>query len=153
MKESLSAGRRILPVAVILTLAFIFVQSVLPQSTSAAESGWLTEKVLNPVLRFFGMNPLSHHTVRKIAHVAEFTIFSALLTLWSRGNVKRSAAAGFAAAFLDESVQLLSGRGASIEDVWIDLIGVAIGTLTGFLIHRIASGRHSRPDRVRKDKE
>ena len=43
---------------------------------------------------------------------------------------------GFAAAFLDESIQLFSDRGAEIRDVWIDLIGVASGVLIGFLIWR-----------------
>ena len=135
VKDGRLSGKRIaLLIATGLTLVFIFGQSMLPQSVSAEESGWLTENVLNPVLDLLGIGPLTHHMVRKIAHVAEFTILSVLLTLCFRGQIVKSAGAGFAAAFLDESIQLLSGRGASITDVWIDLIGVAIGSVLGLLI-------------------
>lgn len=44
---------------------------------------------------------------------------------------------GFIAAFIDESIQLLSGRGAMIQDVWIDLTGVAAGFLLCRLILKI----------------
>lgn len=36
---------------------------------------------------------------------------------------------GHSVAFIDESIQLLSGRRAMIQDVWIDLTGVAAGFL------------------------
>ena len=135
VKDGRLSGKRIaLLIATGLTLVFIFGQSMLPQSVSAEESGWLTENVLNPVLDLLGIGPLTHHMVRKIAHVTEFAILSMLLTLCFRGQIVKSAGVGFAAAFLDESIQLLSGRGASITDVWIDLIGVAIGSVLGLLI-------------------
>lgn len=145
VKDGRLSGKRIaLLIATGLTLVFIFGQSMLPQSVSAEESGWLTENVLNPVLDLLGIGPLTHHMVRKIAHVTEFAILSMLLTLCFRGQIVKSAGAGFAAAFLDESIQLLSGRGASITDVWIDLIGVAIGSVLGFLIVqlRLSHSKH-----------
>lgn len=135
VKDGRLSGKRIaLLIATGLMLVFIFGQSLLPQSVSAEESGWLTENVLNPVLDLLGIGPLTHHMVRKIAHITEFAILSMLLTLCFRGQIVKSAGVGFAAAFLDESIQLLSGRGASITDVWIDLIGVAIGSVLGLLI-------------------
>jgi VanZ family protein len=131
-----SAKRIVLLTITLLMLAFIFLQSVLPTAVSADESGWLTERVLNPLLKWVGLEPLSQHVVRKAAHILEFAVFSALLTLCFLGNPVKSFGAGFAAAFLDESIQLLSGRGASLTDVWIDLIGVTLGTLLGVLIRK-----------------
>ena len=40
---------------------------------------------------------------------------------------------GLTAAFIDETIQIFSGRGAAIADVWIDLAGFT----TGFLITRL----------------
>lgn len=142
------SGRRIaLLIVTILAMAFVFLQSVLPTAVSAGESGWLTERVLNPLLKLVGCRPLSHHAVRKLAHIFEFTALSLLLTLCFRGNPVKSFGAGFAAAFLDESIQLLSGRGALLTDVWIDLIGVTFGMLLGVLIwraHAVLQSRNTR---------
>lgn len=138
-------GKRIaLLIATGLMLLFIFVQSLLPQSVSAEESGWFTDKVIDPLLGLLGLPPASHHTIRKLAHVAEFAILSLLLALCFHGKIGRSAGAGFAAAFADESIQLLSGRGASVADIWIDLIGIAIGSFVGYLIVRTMRRRTER---------
>lgn len=130
----LSTKRIILLIATALVLLFIFVQSLLPQSISAEESGWFREKILNPIASFFGIEPLSHAAVRKLAHVFEYTVLAALLVLTLRNQIVKSFGLGFTAAFLDESLQALTGRGSQLTDVWIDLCGVALGTLIGFLI-------------------
>lgn len=41
---------------------------------------------------------------------------------------------GFIAAFLDESIQILSGRGPSVKDMWIDIAGYASFTAICFII-------------------
>ncbi len=130
----ISGKRAIVLIVTALMFAFIFVQSLLPQGVSANESAWLTDRILNPLLKTFGIGPISHRTVRKIAHVLEFAVLSFMLTICFRGRIVNSIGIGFSAAFLDESLQLLSGRGASIADVWIDLIGVAAGSAFGFLL-------------------
>ncbi|MBQ1820396.1 MAG: VanZ family protein [Clostridia bacterium] len=134
----ISKRRKVLLAGTTLVLVFIFVQSILPQSVSADESGWVTEKILGPIFRQFGSQPPSQHAVRKAAHVLEFAVLSALLLLCFRGNVLNCVGAGFSSAFLDESLQMLSGRGAEIGDVWIDLIGIVAGTLLGLLIRKAA---------------
>lgn len=131
-----SRKRIILLIATGLVLIFIFAQSLLPQNVSAEESGWITEKIINPFLNLFGLRSMMHGTVRKLVHIAEFAILSVLLVFCFRGKPIKGAGAGFTAAFLDESIQLLSDRGALISDVWIDLIGVALGSLLGFLVYR-----------------
>ena len=143
--KRLSGKRIVLLIVTALAFAFIFGQSLLPQSISAEESGWFSDNVLNPLLHLLGFKLLSQNVIRKLAHITEFAILSVLLMLCFRGQFVKSAGIGFTAAFLDESVQLLSGRGAQITDVWIDLIGVAIGSLLGLLIVRVQHCRRERP--------
>lgn len=144
----MSKRRVLLLIATGLALIFIFVQSLLPQSVSAEESGWFTEKILNPIASFFGFGPLSHTAVRKLAHVFEYTVLAALLLLTMRGQLVKSIGLGFTFAFLDESLQSLTGRGAVLSDVWIDLCGVALGTLLDFLLWELLHRRH--PDVQKK---
>ncbi len=128
--------RTILAVIAILVLLFIWGQSLLSVSDSATESGWLRDKLVNPMLRLIGLGPISNRTVRKLAHVAEFFMLSLFTTLFMRGRAAHAFLICFAVAFLDETIQLLSRRGASVRDVWIDLIGTAIGTALGWAITR-----------------
>lgn len=46
---------------------------------------------------------------------------------------------GFTLAFLDESLQVITGRGALVTDIWIDLIGVVLGMGIGQVISMIFS--------------
>lgn len=136
-------GKRItLLIVTGLLLAFIFVQSMLPRGVSAEESEWLADKGFNPLLQKLGLKPITQCAIRKTAHVAEFAMLSALLVLCFRGRISKSAGFSFAAAFLDESIQLVSGREALVSDIWIDLIGIAAGSLVGFLIYRTILRRH-----------
>ena len=140
-----SIGRIVLLIVTGAVAALIFLQSLLPQSVSAQESGWFTEHIVNPLLRLFGAESQGDSVVRKIAHITEFAVLSALLVFCFRGQITKSAGLGFTMAFLDESIQLLSDRGALISDVWIDLIGIAAGTLFGYLIFRAAVHRSKTP--------
>ena len=126
-------------------LLFIWGQSLLPRELSAEESGWFTTHIINPLLGLFGLS-VKGALVRKLAHVTEYTILSILLTVLFRGNVKRVLPLGFAAAFLDESIQILSKRGAMIQDVWIDLLGVLIGYILTAVPMRLRRNRNSKQD-------
>lgn len=126
--------RKIVFILAILVLLFIWGQSLLPQAVSARESGWITLNIVRPLLSLFGINTISGNLVRKLAHVTEFFVLSTLVTLLFRGKILKSLFKCFIIAFLDESIQLFSGRGSQIRDVWIDLIGVGIGFTAGFLI-------------------
>lgn len=118
----------------LICVGFIFIHSMIPESKSAHESLWFTEQVLNPFLNRFGIIA-DKDIVRKIAHAVEFCVLALILSLWWKKPV-RSFYAGFTLAFLDESLQVITGRGALITDIWIDLIGVRIGTLVGVIFGR-----------------
>ncbi len=136
--------RLVLPALLtLLTLLFIWGQSALPVKDSAAESNWLRETIVNPLLRMVGVGPVSDHIVRKAAHVTEFFLLSLFAALFLRRKAPLALPLCFAVAFLDESIQLLSDRGAQVSDVWIDLIGVALGTALGCLLAH--SGRKREP--------
>ena len=133
--------RIVLLIVTALVVLFIFGQSILPQSVSADESGWVLNKLINPLLRFVGHRPMTHHTARKLAHVLEFAVLAFLLVpLWN--SIPRAFFTGFTVAFLDESLQLLTARGAQLQDVWVDLLGVAVGTLLAWMLRLLV---HRRP--------
>ena len=74
--KRLSFKRTVLLIVTVLVLLLIFAQSMLPQNLSAKESGWVLERIVNPVLNALGLRPLTHNGVRKIAHVFEFAILA-----------------------------------------------------------------------------
>ncbi len=130
---------------IILTLfciGFIFLQSLIPESKSANESLWFTENVLDPVLNWFGVKA-DKDVVRKIAHAVEFCVLTLMLSIWWKRPV-RVFYAGFTLAFLDESLQVITGRGALITDIWIDLIGVGIGMLIEKAVQEINNMKSSK---------
>ena len=136
--------RKLLLAAIIITLAFIWGHSLVPMDLSAQESSWITEHIIAPVFALFGVDEVSTHLVRKLAHVSEFFILALLVCTYLRGSVIKGFYVCFTAAFLDESVQLLSGRGSLISDVWVDLIGVVIGIVMGKVFTIISGMKHER---------
>lgn len=130
----------------ILTIAFIWGNSLIPVDLSTAESGRVRE-LLQPALGIlFGQGNLTDYLVRKLAHFVEFAVLGLQLLLWEKGDTGtrfvRSIELAFLVAFFDESIQVFSQRGAQIIDVWIDLSGVVFGSLVGVLVLVFAK-RHS----------
>lgn len=135
-----------------VVLLFIWGHSLLPQSSSAAESGWIMQ-IMQAVLDFLHIPvKLTQHIVRKLAHFTEYSGAGLLLGLYFFPRVKdeegvkrkiRKAAMPFAAGlfigFMDETVQLFSGRGALIVDVWIDFAGICFGAAISGAVLMIVS--------------
>lgn len=130
MTRKIKVCRAVFGVAIVLTLAFIFAQSLLPPDTSSVQSGNVAKllaeilDVNSPVVHFAVTN------IRKIAHFTEYGVLGVwvallFLTCESRTAAKGavSIAFGFGVGFFDESLQMLSGRGPTIADVWIDAAG------------------------------
>ena len=117
---------------ILLTLVWIFVQSALPTEVSEAESDKVTEIVDKVVPEEVSFKDFLINNIRKIAHFLEFAALGleVFLLLWYSRRLKIGfigCGFGFGAiiAFLDESLQIISDRGAAILDVWIDLGGYA----------------------------
>lgn len=127
----------------IVTLCFIWGNSLLSRSESAAISQGLTAW-----LRSIGI-PVTDHFVRKLAHFFEFGLLGCELTLlfWLRYGLRLrelclSALAAFLAASIDETIQIFSSRGAQIKDVLLDFTGALTGILfTALLIWTVFEKR------------
>ncbi len=114
---------------ILATLLFIFIQSMLPPETSSTESdavGDIIEEIIpsdTPTGSYIQTN------LRKIAHFVEFALLGLEVSLYLVFFVKRklfvllSYPAALLTALFDESIQMFSGRGPGIFDVWIDFFG------------------------------
>ena len=127
----------ILGLLVLLTLAFIWGNSLLPRTESQEISrGLLVE--LCAALEHVGLHidPENDHWLRKLAHFGEFGLLGAelcaLLLLNRRPRPQgfvNCAFAGLAVAVTDEALQLISNRGSQVQDVLLDFAGFLTGLL------------------------
>ena len=126
--------RRVLAILLILLVLFIWGNSCLPKRVSSQESGWVTE-LLRPIFEaLFGEEAVTEHFVRKLAHFTEYAALgfvSAFLMLClpirAAWRVTYSAMGNLIVALLDETIQIFSGRGPMIQDVWLDFSGAVFG--------------------------
>ncbi len=140
--------RIIFTIALIVCILFIFHNSLEEGTISAARSQAVMQKI-NALLAKVHLGPLSQHTVRKLAHFAEFLLEGFLLMLCLRVYTKHFVRhvswpllGGLATALMDETIQLrIAGRTSSVVDVWIDFGGVTAGLLVALLW--LLSGRGS----------
>lgn len=140
MKNNETA-KKILNWLILFTLCFIWSNSMLGREASSSESGAVME-IIRPVLEIFvGEGNVTEHLVRKLAHFCEFALLGAevmlrfLLMEKTAGQAGRLAAShGLFAAFADETIQIFSGRGPSVQDMWIDFAGVICGALFSFAV-------------------
>lgn len=139
--------RTVLVVALLLlTLAFIFSNSLLPVAESQKKSLGVTE-IIKPVLEFFvGEGAVTDHLVRKLAHFTEFFVLGIelmLLCILHRRprlqNVFNCLSFGLATAVIDESLQMLTDRGPMVSDVLLDFSGVFFGVLITLILYKITS--------------
>lgn len=153
----LIAFRVIFTIALIACIAFIFRNSLQAGAISSARSQAVM-RFLNEMLSKIGLGPLSEHTVRKMAHFAEFTMEGFLLMLCLRvytahfvRHVSWPLLGGMATALMDETIQrFIPGRSSQVTDVWIDMAGVVCGLFVALillLIVRVISAFH----RIKKE--
>ena len=132
--------KRILTLLIILNLALIWGNSLLPATSSSAVSGGVLS-VLGRFLPFL-LTEIGHTFLRKAAHFCEFALLG-LLYCGRRQLVKGEAPLhlmgfGLAIACIDESIQIFTpGRASSLIDVWIDTAGFALGFVVIFAVFTI----------------
>ena len=143
----------ILGIIIAATLAFIWIHSCMGQEESAEESGFVYE-VLEPVLEVVvGKGNVTELLIRKLAHFTEFfglgleLMLFMKLVLISAPYVIRFINAwvfGTMCALIDETIQIFSGRGPMIQDVWLDSAGCLCGVLVMSLILAIIGAKGSK---------
>ena len=114
--------RIIFTIALIVCILFIFHNSLEEGTISAARSQAVMQKI-NALLAKVHLGPLSQHTVRKLAHFAEFLLEGFLLMLCLRVYTKHFVRhvswpllGGLATALMDETIQQI-GRASCRERV------------------------------------
>ena len=143
----LIAFRVIFTIALIACIAFIFRNSLESGVLSSARSQAVRQKI-NEILSVVNLGPLSEHTVRKLAHFAEFTLEGFLLMLCLRVYTNRFVRhiswpllGGMTTALLDETIQrFIPNRTSQVTDVWIDMAGVVFGALIALILLLIVRG-------------
>lgn len=143
-------SRNVLMALLLLTVVLIWGQSVLPVPMSNSESKAVTEQIVKPVeTAVTGKTSATNNVVRKYAHAIEFLVLGVEMMLLCGTKGKPSYAAFSycgAIALLDETIQIFSGRGPAIADVWIDLLGAAGGIAAVCLIRLLTGGRKKKTD-------
>ena len=116
-----------------LTLCFIWGNSMMPGPVSEAISNWVGD-LLSAILGGPVRTDTGHGVLRKLAHGTEYLVLGVELYLLLRGMLQKPlsllALGGVSAALVDETIQLfVVGRCGAIQDVWIDLGGFCVGCL------------------------
>jgi len=133
----------VLIVAFVLIVCFIWGNSLLSPEMSGAISGAVKD-ILAGVFGTDGGESNDtelHFWVRKLAHFLEFAalglVGSLLLRFYSCDRMIRWTCAAMIGGFFaltDETIQIFSGRGSSVRDVWIDIAGYIAGCLLAELL-------------------
>lgn len=134
---------RLRQILLLIWLLVIWGHSMMPRPLSAQESG----SILDFLIRYLPF--LTEHMLRKMAHICEFGLLG-MLVRWNRYDRYdksrcekkwvESLILCWGAAFIDETIQVFSGRGALVTDIWIDLAGAVLGIVVVQVIGKI-SGR------------
>ena len=132
--------KKVCIVLIVVNLAFIWGNSLLPGEISAAFSDWVAW-----LLGGGQAMPEGTGLLRKLAHFSEFASLGLLLSWLARIQGERrfhlfsmALLGGLLAACIDESIQLLTPeRGPSLVDVWIDTCGVVTGIAMLFVINKV----------------
>ncbi len=134
---------KIIIALIIISTLFAWGQSMIPIPQSEQESVTIKELVEEVI------NTLSHASegegvelplalIRKTAHFVEYFVIGAeWMALFLDKNNRKwwyALLIGFFTGFIDETIQLFSGRGSLIGDVYLDSFGAFCGIMITFWI-------------------
>ena len=128
-------------IAVGACIVYIFGNSLEAGAVSSLRSQAVM-RYMNAALDRIGLGPVSEHTVRKLAHFAEYCLEGLLLTLCLRVYTRRFVRhiswpllGGLLTAVADETIQLyVAERSSQVSDVWIDFAGVVAGMCVSLVL-------------------
>ncbi len=142
-------SRITLTVLIICTLCFTFYQSLLPPEQSTEVSDSVSDAIEPIIPSDTPSGSYIHTNLRKIAHFIEFAALGlevalfVILFLPAWGSTLRSKAklilhsylVAPLTALLDETIQVFTGRGPAITDVWIDTAGFVTLATLAYLVY------------------
>lgn len=142
----------ILIIAIVLTLIFIWGNSVLSVTRSSSVSGGLYKSLAPFFDKVFGEGVITHAVFRKMAHFGEFFVLGLelffLIFALDKNSEERlvyTVVFGLFCALVDEGLQVFSKRGSSILDVFVDFLGVVVASLFLYGICKILSKKNKKP--------
>ncbi len=134
---------KVLVILIMITLAFMWGNSLIPGGTSSKMSEWLRD-LINKIFSFTKSSKEagSGYLIRKIMHFTEFMILGIEITClkYAKKGMNRSMVllCGLLAAMIDETIQLfVPGRCGCITDVWLDMAGFFTGFVFLMVIHKL----------------
>ena len=134
------AFRRLLLLLILLTLCFIWGNSLMSAERSSGLSNGLLD-VLRPLMNDLGLHPEDDLGLRDLAHLAEFGLLGVELALLffleecrPAAVLRRSSLLSLMTAIVDELLQSVNDRTAQLLDVGLDFVGACIGIAIVWLI-------------------
>ena len=126
----------ILLVSVLITIIFIFSNSLKSPEESTADSDLVGDIIATIIPPETDLGKLVLEYIRKIAHFSEYGLLGIEIALIIALYLKRwwrfaliSLPSAITLAVIDESLQYISKRGPEISDVWIDFGGFVFFSL------------------------
>lgn len=147
----------VLSLLLVCNLAFIWGNSLVSRSLTPTTSAWECWAFCpDSSGTLFPNQEQLVHIVRKMAHFTEFACLGGLSCgCWPRPRTVKLHpffhvwAGGFFVAAIDETIQIFTGRGSQLQDVWLDFAGFSAGLLAVLLIRALVL--RSKPEESPKE--
>lgn len=144
MTKKRKAAVAVLTVLLLANLCFIWGNSLVSRSDSHDLSVGVLGFLPGFLRELFPDQEQLVHIVRKAAHFTEFACLGGLSCglLAATRAVKRHPffhvwAGGFFVAAIDETIQIFTGRGSQLQDVWLDFAGFSAGLLAVLVVRAV----------------
>ena len=144
MIKKRKAAVAVLTVLLLANLCFIWGNSLVSRSDSHDLSVGVLGFLPGFLRDLFPDQEQLVHIVRKAAHFSEFACLGGLSCglLAAIRAVKRHPffhvwAGGFFVAAIDETIQIFTGRGSQLQDVWLDFAGFSAGLLAVLVVRAV----------------
>ena len=129
MKQHSKRFKVILGLVIVLTVLFIFRNSLMNREESAEESLKLYYLLKPLLIKIIPEKYFTHELLRKLAHFTEFGLLSfemCILLMYDnfKEKVYKILFFGLFTAVIDETIQYFVGRGSMVLDCLIDFSGV-----------------------------
>ena len=139
-ENRLNILKLVLYVAMAATVIFIFVNSMLPPEISSEQSAAVGGFISSIIPADTALGSFLLDNLRKIAHFTEYGLLGIEIALYvtlfgGKSRVKKallSLPVPLFVGFTDETIQIFSGRGPEISDVWIDIGGFIFFSLIAY---------------------
>lgn len=144
MTKKRKAAVAVLTVLLLANLCFIWGNSLVSRSDSHDLSVGVLGFLPGFLRDLYPDREQLVHIVRKAAHFTEFACLGGLSCglLAATRAVKRHPffhvwAGGFFVAAIDETIQIFTGRGSQLQDVWLDFAGFSAGLLAVLVVRAV----------------